>query len=205
MWKKTIIPHSCGDQLYLYCLPDGKGLVSVAFCEKSENRQRQTVRETLRGSIESLTLNQYGPPIEWSNAENIFENWPCLYDARNSKDDGKQPMESIGYSVANSINLVRNLRNFNKQVKKFIFGVWKSSDATIHIEKSGSFTLEQHKSPCRLDIFPPMGTWSTGGGSLLVLNNAGNGVRMQIIDINEDKLIFGGEGTALFYEMTRQA
>ncbi len=205
MWKKTTIPHSNGSKLDLYCMQN-EYFVSIAICEDTPKTKLQLNRETLNGNLTDLVWNQYGLPIQWEDTENIFETWPCEYDARQSKDDGKQPLQNIRYSIGNAIISIRNNLHFNKIIKNNIEGVWKSDDGIVRIMKDNFFEMDNSLAMLRsVSVLPPIGRWSATYGTLLVQKPNGDGGRVQILDLNETKLIFGGCPMQLTYEFERVA
>jgi hypothetical protein len=158
----------------------------------------------LNGRLKDLVWNQYGLPIEWEDAENIFENWPCVFDGRQSKWDGQQPLQNIMYGIANAIISVRNNRHFNKIIKNNIEGIWKSDDGIMHIMKDNFFEMDTSLTSLdSVSSLPPKGRWSATYGTLLVQKPNGDGGRVQILDLNETKLIFGGCPLQLTYEFER--
>ncbi len=204
MWKKAELRHSSNEIMELYCL-QCENVVTMAFCENTEQKQRQLIRISFIGQLDDLVLNQYNAKIEWILSESVFDSWPCENDLTKSKSNGTQPLIDCKYYFSTAIDLSRNHRYFNRQIKKFITGVWKSSNETLHIEKGNSFSIDRYPENRMFSGFPTNGKWSEGGGSLLVVDNSLSGVRMQIVDINENQLVFGGEDSNLFYELEKQS
>lgn len=203
MWKRTIIEHSNGIQIELRCQQEGTS-INTAFSVNSEKKKAILVRDNLLGSIEDISLDQYGEKPHWEITDDEFENWNCELDYRHGRRFYPPTLEDLQYLLSHAINFSRNLKSFNKYAQKLIAGSWQSRDVQLYLSNNSKFEITgESLSNSPFKDWTSGTEWHYGSGCVFVRIGLHTEFRLQLVNISENQLHFIGRGGNIGYLFER--
>lgn len=202
-WRFYTIQHSKGDKINLY-VRERDGSVEIYITDEIENRI--LIHDSLAGFLGEVYLDQYLTVVPWKTTERIFKEEKIEFDMVQVRVEKryKDGLDYLKYHIANAINISRSNQNFPQHIRKNIIGTWISENFKLKFEEDGQY-LKTGKEEKKNILFscPTFGSWDITNNQCYLMNE-GSGIRIQIIDIDENKLIFPGNKGQLFYLMRKK-
>jgi hypothetical protein len=225
MWHKLIIKHSQKDSVEIYCrevdtingisvknifpseLIDSGKVVEVAAVGLYKAKKTILYRELFSGSLDQLSFDQNKTKIPWvleqfdPEALPVNNNWIPNRIKQKALLSIKQ---GIVNTIAIAIDDTISNRGFSRFVKKNIIGRWVYKDISIsfldkeRFETSGSVSEHQF-----LKLLPKQGFWGVSTNVMYMLDDNSTGIKLQIVDIVDNKLYFLGYEGVIFYILNK--
>jgi hypothetical protein len=201
IWNFCRVNHSRKNAIDIYCrqLND---FVEFYITNASEYNFKILAHDIMHGQINDILQDQKSNQINWEKRKFDFTKLVCEFDmAQVRKKQGTiGEINFLHYHVANAINQTHTNKAFSRYIKKQIIGKWIYEDFSIIFNEN----LEYQKMNSFNIITPFKSLFERGRFNLFrnMLYFEGIdliGLRIQIIDLVDNKLLFGGLNKNLYF------
>jgi hypothetical protein len=205
-WSKFRISHSQKNAIDLYCRQNGEKL-EVYITNGEDNKLKVLVNDVLIRKLQELYLDQNLNSINWELTNFDFSNCKIEFDMtaareRNGLMDG---LDYLKYHIANSINSTFSNRSFSQYLKKNIVGKWIEKELALEFFDDDSYVFSGKWEPSTtLAGVAEKGKYHISRNTILFLRNENSGIRSQVVDLVDDKLLLPGFSGKLFFTMTKE-
>lgn len=205
-WKKFRIFHSQKNKIDLYCRQQGENL-EIYITNGDIEKLKVLVHDFLVGKLDDLLLDQYSNAIDWEMIDFDFGSFTLEFDMAEARkrNRNKDSLDFLKYHVANSINSTFSNRGFSRYLRKNIVGKWAEKKLALEFYDDETYILIRNRKPSTTFAgIPESGQYYFSGNTLLFWGNQNSGLRTQVIDLNNNKIILPGFSGKLFFILTKQ-
>jgi hypothetical protein len=190
----------------LYCRQiDEKVEIYITNAEKK--MKKALVHDLLIGKLSDLVLDQYLNKVDWEITDFDFGNYSCEFDMAKARErhGHMDNLDYLKYHVANAINGTYTNRSFSRYLKNNIVGKWVEKELTLEFYDDETYILKgKWKPSTTLAGVPEKGKYHFSRNMILFWGNENSGIRTQIVDLVNDKILLPGFSGKLFFTMTKE-
>jgi hypothetical protein len=202
-WNFFTISHSQKNKINLYVRQE-KELVEIYITECKSGKI--LIHDKLKGYMNELKLDQFNSEVSWVVIKKSFNNQSIQHDMveareRNGSSDN---LYYIKYHIANAINSSYSNKKFSRYLKQNLVGTWVADNLELQFSNDGKLTIYgEAPRESLLFLLPKNGTYNIENNMLFIMND-GEGIRSQVVNLVDNKLIFPGSNGQLFYIMKKK-